>query len=188
MTKKKGASVKDPKGVVKQAVEEHLDDTPRTIELSTGVILRYKEGAKVARLLGVVQNLTKPEIPTFTGPDGKQMKNLLSSQYREEVDDAQLAAVFQWLNTCIGHYTEIEKTPRGMPKPKDDSWVEELVIDGFPVMPHNKHWRYLNWVKEVASNDVADLFSIAGMVAPHVGVKESTVQAVMDNFPGSDEG
>jgi len=171
---------------VAEAIEEQKKPKDNTITLSTGVVLRGKQ-ANPLILIDVMANFPRPKPPIWKNPKmGREMENPDDPEYRARLQGWEMEMSSATLNAMILLGTELVKVPKGFPKPKDDSWLEEYELLGLDMRPDNDSWRYLKWVTFKAVKDEKDLEKIRDVVGRLSGVSESSVESAAA-FPGSEQ-
>lgn len=168
-----------------RAIEDADKGTQNEITLSTGVVLRAKK-AKPMYLISVMTRFPRPKPPTyFVEAMGREMENPDDPDYLDRVAAYEQEKNAEVLNALLVLGTELVKTPKGMPKPEDDEWLDTVNALNMPSHPKNKAWRYLTWLKLVGTDDENDLVIIQEAVSRLSGIREDDVKAT-ENFPGSD--
>lgn len=171
---------------VAKAVEEQKKPKDNTITLSSGVVLRGKQ-ANPLILIDVMANFPRPKPPIWKNPKmGREMENPDDPDYRERLRNWEMEMSSATLSAMILLGTELVSVPKGFPKPKDDSWLDEYELLGMTLKPANESWRYLKWVTFKAVTDEKDLEKIRDVVGRLSGVRESSVESAA-NFPGSEQ-
>lgn len=161
------------------------DQGDGTVSLSSGVVLRAS-GANPNVLIRVMTAYERPEPPTYHSKEmGRMMENPEDPDYIARVKDWEMQYNSRVLSALIGLGTELVSTPRGMPGPKDDSWIEEYKAIGLPVIPNNPMWRYITWVLFKAAPTNEDVKKIGDAVRKLSGMTEAEVRSA-ETFPGSD--
>jgi hypothetical protein len=169
---------------IQQAVahEESKATASDVITLSSGVVLKRKKFS-VLRISTLQEQFRYPEIPEIWDDERKRsIRNPDHPSYKrmkEEVDYKRGLAV---TDAVIVFGTEVQFIPAVMPKPEEDSWIEELEAGGLQVKRESKLARYLAWVKFVAVIDDKDLNKILTAVMEMMGISESNIADAMDGF------
>lgn len=170
---------------VAEAVDRATKEDNDLIVLSTGVVLRGKK-ANPLILIKVMASFPRPKPPTWTHPNmGREMENPDDPDYQERLKAWEMEQSNATLNAMILLGTELEKTPKGFPRPEDDEWLEDYELLGVPMRPDKSKWRYLTWIMFKAVQDENDLIRIQEVVGRLSGVRDSTVRAA-EAFPGRD--
>ena len=152
--------------------------------LSSGVVLRAKK-ANPMILITVMTRFPRPKPPTvFLEVMGRDMENPDDPDYIERVKAWEIESNSQVLNALIMLGTELVRTPKGIPGPSDDKWLNKYRVLEMPVHPENEDWRYLTWVKFIAAPDETDLNLIQEAVGRLSGIRDADVKSA-EQFPGS---
>jgi len=171
-------------GVV-QAVDRALEPQGDTITLSSGVVLRGKQANPLV-LVQVMASLPRPEPPmVYMQAMGREVENPDDPTYIEKLQSWKMEYSDRMITAMILLGTELVSTPKGMPKPDKDDWLEEYSLLGMPAHPQSASWRYLTWMKFKAIRDEKDMRLLQEVVGRLSGVRESAVKSAED-FPGSD--
>lgn len=169
-----------------RTVVEALDNeeiVPKEITLSTGVVLRGKQAPPLT-LVHILSRYPRPKVPVyFNKTMGRDMENPDNPEYLEEVQSWKMEMADAVLSALILLGTQLLSKPDGFPGPDDDEWLDEYRLLGLDMMPENKSWRYLSWVKFKAVVTADDTKKIREVVGRLSGVPETSVQAAED-FPG----
>ena len=154
------------------------------IHLSTGVVLKGKQANPLA-LIKVMAGFPRPKPPVIMiEAMGREMENTDDPDYINRVESWEVEKSNATLNALILLGTELMSVPKGMPRPEDDAWLDEYKVLGIEIMPHNKSWRYLNWVTYKAVGGRDDLNKVQEVVGRLSGVTEADVKTA-ETFPGS---
>jgi len=152
--------------------------------LSSGVVLRAKK-ANPMILITVMSRFPRPKPPTFFMESmGREMENPDDPDYIDRVKAWEVESNSQVLNALILLGTELVSSPKDVPGPNNDTWLNKYKVLDMPVHPTNKDWRYLTWVKFVAAPDETDLEVIQAAVGKLSGIAEVDVKSA-EQFPGS---
>jgi hypothetical protein len=170
---------------VLEALERAQEPHDNKIVLSTGVVLLGKK-ANPLILLDVIAAFPRPQPPMwFNKTMGRQMENPDDPDYLARVQAWERESSSMTLTAFIQLGTELVSTPKGFPRPEDDTWLEEYELLGLPMRPQNAAWRYLKWVKFKAVSDEKDLEKIRDVVGRLSGVSKQAVESA-ESFPGRD--
>ena len=168
-----------------QAVDRALEPQGDTITLSSGVVLRGKQANPLV-LVQVMASLPRPEPPmVYMQAMGREVENPDDPTYIEKLQSWKMEYSDRMITAMILLGTELVSTPKGMPKPDKDDWLEEYTLLGMPAHPQSASWRYLTWMKFKAIRDEKDMRLLQEVVGRLSGVRESAVKSAED-FPGSD--
>ena len=116
---------------------------------------------------------------------GREVENPDDPTYIEKLQSWKMEYSDRMITAMILLGTELVSTPKGMPKPDKDDWLEEYSLLGMPAHPQSASWRYLTWMKFKAIRDEKDMRLLQEVVGRLSGVRESAVKSAED-FPGSD--
>jgi len=156
------------------------------ITLSTGVEL-YVHQANPSMLIRIMTAKERPEPPqVFMEAMGRTMENPDDPDYIKRVKAWEMEYNSAMLNALIGLGTKLKSKPKGVPDPKDDTWIKDYKALGLPVVSDSPAWRYIAWVLYIAAPTDKDMQLIGDHVKRLSGVKEADVSAA-ETFSGSDQ-
>ena len=70
--------------------------------------------------------------------------------------DEKLSNRGSWIAVSVSG-TELVSTPKKLPGPMSNEWLDTYKLLGMPIYPDNKDWRYLAWVTFKAAPEADDL-------------------------------
>lgn len=160
------------------------------IRLSTGVVLRGIPASSTT-LIAVMAAFPRPKPPMWRDPTmGREMENYADPDYESRVNAWKSEQGDAMLTAFILYGTELVSKPADMsgpqPEKKNKDWLLKYSLLGLPMLPEDKDWRYLMWVKTIACVSAEDTNSILEVVGRLSGVSKKDVQAAGD-FPGGDK-
>jgi hypothetical protein len=153
-----------------------------TITLSTGVVLRGKQVPPLV-LVKLMASYPRPKVPTYMSKEmGREMEHPDDPDYIDRVKAWKTELASATLNALILLGTELVKTPKNVPGPDKDDWLQEYSLLGMDMHPDNQAWRYLSWVTLKAAPGADDLSLIKETVGRLSGVPEDKVETA-ESFP-----
>ena len=163
------------------------NERENVFELSTGVVLKLKKSINPSTVIDILSEVEsqRPEPPVvYLEQFGREEVNYDDPNYTDQMDRWEIVSSGRIADALILKGTEVEKVPNDLPKPEDNSWIEELEVLGLHLNRHSKAARYLAWVKHVAIQDQHDWEEITANVGRLAGINEADVKRAQDSFPG----
>ena len=168
-----------------QAVDSVQQETPDTVTLSSGVVLRYIP-VPLLRIQSIVNKFVYPPVPELWDEKRDQkIRNPNHPIYLEERDQVDLKRTNAVLDAIIAFGMEIVTAPENLPKIEENGWIEECKDFFFiDINPQSDRARKLAWIKFVAIVDTEDFRLISKAFNLSLGVSEGRVaEAMRDRFP-----
>lgn len=160
-----------------------------TITLSTGVVLRLKR-VSFMRIQSIVAQFPDPEVPLIEDKErDRVIRNPNAPFYLAQKAEREAERMMAVVDAIAVFGTDIEFVPDDLPKPTENSWIEELEFVNIHVDRESDLARKLNWIKYVAVRDPEDLVRLSSEFNVQMGTAEGQVAAQLrENFPHNEEG
>lgn len=172
-----------------QEVDTQPDMGPARFRCSSGVVLRLRKIPPFI-LKEVQASFRPPEVPKVYMDDKETSEENPSDPTYMRALRAYQSALGDALNgVMLVRGTEVESVPDGMPRPEDNSWVDDLndlpgVENGALAVPNTPRRRYYCWLKYVALTDSRDLTGLLRKLSELAGnTLEVDVARAVESFP-----
>lgn len=181
-----GASVAVQVAQAADKLEEKKGDEG-VVTLSNGVKLKVI-GLKPLTMVEVLTMVKPPKVPVYFDERlRREVENPDDPDYKEAKVRHQMDYAAGLMNSMILFGTEIVFVPKGMQKPEDDAWIEDLELVGIQTLRESPRWRKLAWIKSVAIATGEDSNLVMEKVGGASGVREADVNVAAQAFRSQKE-
>lgn len=153
----------------------------KAFTLSSGVVLMPKAISSMV-MSDIIKKFPRPKPPKFFNQAiGREEENPFDPDYIASVEEADTERNLAVVDLFIVVGTELVEVPKGVQRPEDSDWRENLEALGIE-FGTNKRKAYLMWVKNVAAPSNEDIALIMENVSRESGASEQDVSEALDNF------
>jgi len=164
---------------------EEVQESPSVIRLENGVVIQMVSFYR-GILAVILKQYPEPKVPIYFNPDKeREEENPADPDYIKAVEDHTNTVINAMLDVGIARGTELVSVPKGISKPSDKDWQEEVEELLRYKVPSSARLRYLHWLKWVATE--TDLKKVFEKVIGSFGVTEAAVEEEMARFPSDEE-
>lgn len=150
----------------------------------TGVVLKMRPIQRWI-LRERLSQIEEPQPPiVFIESKGRDEPNPADPDYVKAVNEFNAEITRTMANLVIALGTTLKTTPKDMPGPDDEEWIEQFEAAGFTI-EQAKTKRYVQWVKLVAfDGSLEEVGKILATSGRQLGATEEDVASMEESFRG----